>query len=1332
MCKLIRLAFCFSILIAASASLAIAQTGTSNITGTVRDSTGAVVPGATVTATNEATNVSSSQTTTDSGVYAFSSLPVGNYTITVEKQGFKALQKTTNALEVGTPLTIDISLEVGSVEEKVTVVGGTEQMNTANATMGNVVEQKAIETLPLNGRNPLTLLLLEPGVTQRSAGATGSGVHVNGSRDRAFNVTIDGIEANESSVPNPVSNLYRLTPDNVQEYKVTTNNATAEEGRNSGASISVATRSGTSEFHGTGYIFVRNEGFNSNEFFASAQGTPKPLIRMFQPGFEMGGPIKKNKTFFFGSYQFNRIDFTQPIDQTFGTPLVLTSTARTGVFRYFIPDTANPLVVGGTTITRNSPLLVNPSTGVPIVPNCGGAITVRCIATYDTRAAGNNTLGRTLDSVVAGILNPYPLPNAFTSGDGLNTGAFLWNPPTAVRGPAYAARVDHNFNSSNSMFVRYLFSDYNTLKGDPLNGRPQVFPSEPPLGEVFRRTSNLAISYRRVFSPRVVNELTFGFARFGFLFTQGEANPMWPDNPPYDFSNLSEGYINTPRTARWVTSPQLLDNLSFVRNAHVFRTGVNVRFYRHVDQRGQPGGINVTPSITFSGTTRPAFRTGTCPGASCVVNSGFIAASGINSTDATNLSAYINNLYGLPASINQVFLGNLKDDVFLPFKTGDAVTLYAQKHNLDQYNFYFQDEWKVRPNLTLNYGARWEINPPANTSPDASVFVASTAIAGTPLPATPTVGAPGTVSFVPAKHWYEGDFKWAIGPRFGLAWSPDYKSGFMGKVFGGPAKSVVRLGYGIAFDTISSFQVTAVAGRIPGEVQSCTSSFSTSTQSFSAIPQCYGTSPAFASLSNTIAGGFPTLLPAPTVKPLSQLTPIQQLNTNAPPITVFAPHMQLPTVHQWNLSLQRELPWGLVMEAGYIGRRGEHLFMAYNINQINSDKILPSFFIMQQNRAIGCRPDGTDNPDIAGTCVGTAPPILAQLIAGGLTASSAANVLNQSATLTDLQFNAAGSFAQRVEDNTLALKLRPNQQFARITYLDNSGDSNYHAAQFTLRRRFTSGLGVSLAYTFAKSIDNQSVDPVGSTSGGAITNTTSRAPIDIRDFSLDRSRSDFDRAHILQGATVWEVPVGKGKRFLNSTSGIVNHLLGGWTVNTIFAYMTGEPFSVMAGGDASSAPGGRTANAAHTARAIVQRPISAQLQYLQGQTSIGPFVFPAGQTALPCGVDPASAFCIPAPGQNGAGRNIFTAPSYWNLDLGFIKTFQIRERFKLQFRTEMFNALNHANFDNPRDASVGSPSLSSQDFGRTCCATVAPPSTQTVVQTGESARVIQFALKLQF
>src|SRR5438128_572929 len=376
----------FMLLIVVGLGAAMAQTGSSNITGSVRDVNGAVVPGATVTAKNEATGVTSTQTTTDSGLYAFSSLLVGVYTITVEKQGFKTLQKTNNVLEVGTPLVVDGALEVGQVSETVNVQGGTEQLQTANATIGNVVEQKALETLPLNGRNPLTLLLLEPGVVQRSAGGAGSGVHVNGARDRAYNVTIDGIEANESSVPNPVSNLYRINPDNVQEFKVTTNNATAEEGRNSGASISIATRSGTSEYHGTGFLFLRNEGFNSNEFFANAQGTPKPLIRMFQYGYEMGGPIRKNKTFFFGSVQSNRIDFTQPIDQTFGIPIVYTAEARSGIFRYFVPDPNNDLVIAGTKITRNSPLLVNPTTGALNVPICATATSLRCVRVYDIRS----------------------------------------------------------------------------------------------------------------------------------------------------------------------------------------------------------------------------------------------------------------------------------------------------------------------------------------------------------------------------------------------------------------------------------------------------------------------------------------------------------------------------------------------------------------------------------------------------------------------------------------------------------------------------------------------------------------------------------------------------------------------------------------------------------------------------------------------------------------------------------------------------------------------------------------------------------------------------------
>src|SRR4030095_16015667 len=461
-----------------------------------------------------------------------------------------------------------------------------------------------------------------------------------------------------------------------------------------------------------------------------------------------------------------------------------------------------------------------------------------------------------------------------------------------------------------------------------------------------------------------------------------------------------------------------------------------------------------------------------------------------------------------------------------------------------------------------------------------------------------------------------------------------------------------------------------------------------------------------------------------------------QLNSNAPPITVFAPDMKTPLVHQWSLSWQRELPWKLVAQAAYVGRRGTHLFYASNRNQINPDAIMPSFLLMQQNMRNGCLPAGTSPLVTGGPCTNpvTSIPLLSP--GTGMTAaivnasasvtqiSPGVTVTGTSGTTTFPTQNAAGAFAERVENNTLFFNLRPNQQFGVITYLDNSGDSNYHAAQFTLRRRVECGLGLSMAYTWGKSIDNQSVDPVGASSGGGLSTTNSRTPTDIRDFREERARSDFDRTHVFTGASVWELPVGRGRRYLSSSGGVVNQIFGGWSINTIFNYMTGEPFAVRSGAF--------TSNGSHESRAGVQGPIKVNLQEIPGTPLPGPVLFPAVKNVKTCGVDLTEAFFIPSPGLNGAGRNIFTAPSYWNIDFGFIKTFALTERVKLQFRTEMFNAFNHTNFDNPRDASTGSPSIRSNVFASACCAGVAPPSTQTIVQTGEAARGIQFALKFQF
>jgi carboxypeptidase family protein/TonB-dependent receptor-like protein len=1255
---------CYAFLL--TAAVLVAQTSTSEISGTIRDATGAVIPGALVTATNEATGITYRQSTTAAGLYAFPSLPAGTYSITAEMKGFKTGKQTGNLLVVGTPLTVDMMLGVGETTEILNVEATAVPIQTENATIGNVVSEKAIKDLPLNGRNPLSLLVLEPGVVQRSSGAGGSGIHVNGSRDRAYNVTIDGIEANESTVPNPLSNLYRLTPDNVQEYKVTTSNPTAEEGRNSGANINVATRSGQNAFHGTLFEFFRNSNLNSSEFYANAQGTPKPDIKMNQFGGQVSGPIVRNKTFFFFSYADQKINFKQPIDQTFGLPTLYTPSARSGVFRYWVANPTNPQVINGQKITQNSPLLVDPKTGAlaPGVRTCGSPTDLNCVASFNF--AANDPKGIGVDPTIGKLFASYPLPNNYSSsGDGLNTATYLWNPPTQIRGPNFMYRVDHNFNENNNLFVRWLQGDYNTLKGDPLNGRPQVFPGFPPLGEVYRTTRNLAVSYRHVFSPRIVNEMTAGFSRFIFLFTQGEANPSFPNVLPFSFANASLPYINTPRTFRAVTTPQLLDNLSIIKGSHIFRMGTNIRSYQHNDQRGQPGGINVTPSLSFASSVRPPAGFNT-PGVA-TANS-----AGINSTDNTRLLGSINDIMGIPARLGQVFLGDIKSNAYLPFLSGDKVTLWNQGIRIKQYDFYFQDEWRVKRDLVINYGVRWEINMAPSES-GGRAFV----------PNGPIVYNPGLVGFQHADRWYDNNNLRAIGPRLGIAWSPF-----------GNQKTVIRTGWGISFDPLSSFQVTAVSGKVPGITLQCLS-----------VP-AGSTTPGCQSVPDVrIAQGFPLQLAPPSTQPSSFLTPPNQVLSSAPALAVFDQHLKMPTVHEWNFNIQRELPLGFIAQAGYIGKRGLRLLRSYDINQIDAGPIVPSFLIMQQNVAAKCNPDGSGCP--AGVA-GRAVPI----VTSGIVNSA---FVNSSTSLTDLSQNAAGNMAGRIEQTTLAAKLRPNQQFGTITYLDAGGDSYYHAFQFTLRKRFSNGLLFGLAYSFSKSMDDKSTDPVGASSGGGLSTTAATSTSDIRNWRNERALSDFDRTHVITINSVYELPFGKGKHFLNSAPGVVNQVIGGWSINGLYTHMSGEPFSVFSGA--------RTNNNSHTSRADIVGP-KPEVNYRDSAGVVGPVMFDPGLAK--------TVFVFPAPGGDGAGRNIFRAAPYWNMDLSVVKRFDVTERVKLQFRAEAFNALNHPNFDNPRDASVGSPAITSSVFAQACCATVAPPSTQTIIQTGESARVIQLGLKLDF
>src|SRR5207248_1672820 len=275
-------------------------------------------------------------TTTSAGGYTIASVTPGRYTVTITHGGFDSFSSVHNVLATGAPLVLNAQLKVGAVTESVEVESTYQRLETTNATISDIMTTKQVQNLPLNGRNPLSLLTLEPGVVQRTFNGAGSGTHVFGSRDRAHNVTIDGIDANESTVPNPQSNIQRLNPDNVQEFRTVTLDPTAEFGRNSGANVMVATKAGGNALHGDLYYFNRNTVFNANEWFNNLTGQPRPDLKLHQYGFDVGGPILKKKTFAFGSFQYNNILQTGPIASAFGIPLVYTATARSGIFRYVV------------------------------------------------------------------------------------------------------------------------------------------------------------------------------------------------------------------------------------------------------------------------------------------------------------------------------------------------------------------------------------------------------------------------------------------------------------------------------------------------------------------------------------------------------------------------------------------------------------------------------------------------------------------------------------------------------------------------------------------------------------------------------------------------------------------------------------------------------------------------------------------------------------------------------------------------------------------------------------------------------------------------------------
>ena len=571
MARSVKAALAALLVLCLSASAAMAQGTTSRVVGAVTDTTGAVIPGATVLLSNDDTGVTFETVTTATGNYVFEAVQVGRYTVTVQLPGFKKFVSSANRVNIGDPATINAVLETGAVEESVEVRASGEVVQTSTSgNLGSTFDQRTIESLPIlggRGRNPLDLVLTQPGVV--SGANTGGGIHIHGARDRSWNFTLDGIDTNESSAGGSNFSPLRTNPDALAEFKVLTGNVTAEYGRNSGGQVAMITRSGTNRFSGTAFYFDRRPEYNANEWENNIDSLPKRIFTQHMPGFSIGGPIRRNKTFFFVNNQWLRAEQTREV-----TRIVYTEAARRGLWRYVIGGRNRPTGVTGASVDANGNVLPGVNVG-----------------SYDVAASDPQRLG--LDPTTQRVIGLMPLPNNFTTGDGLNTAGYTFVPPEEEKQMDFVSKVDHVFNSQHSAFGRVSKGYQNTIC-DNVNGGLAPFPGQPCLVDTERSPYNWAGNWR--WNPRgnLVNEFVIGQNHFTFNFVNPSADPTQLTFSAPTFTNISTGALTMPEDFTWgnlrsIDTLQIVNNLSWLKGSHSVKFGVNARLQRHTDTRGSVG-----------------------------------------------------------------------------------------------------------------------------------------------------------------------------------------------------------------------------------------------------------------------------------------------------------------------------------------------------------------------------------------------------------------------------------------------------------------------------------------------------------------------------------------------------------------------------------------------------------------------------------------------------------------------------------------------------------------------------------------------------------------------
>ncbi len=1212
----------FAILFVFVAS-AFAQGTTSRITGIVVDRSGATVSGATVSALRDGTGVPLTAQTGDDGAYLFDLIQAGTYTISVEKGGFKKFISTKNTVLINQPATINAVMDVGDVSAVVSVEGSAELVQTSSSgNIGGTVEQRTIEALPIvgtRGRNPLDILNFQPGVA--NGANTGGGVHVNGSRDRAFNFTLDGIDINESTAGGSNFTPLRPNPDSIQEFQIVTSGFTAELGRSSGAQVTFVTRSGTNNFRGNIFEYYQTPRLLARSYAANVNRTGKEQFvqhifggsfggPLFDPGFGEGNGPRwlRDKAFFFVNLQMLRA-----YDSLLSTRTVYTQSARQGNFRW---------VQGGV----NGTGAVNAS-GAPVNPICGvgqvGTTASPCVQTYNI-AAGS---GISLDPTLMAYLNAMPLPNSFSAtGDGLNTAGYLFNSPQREKQYDFVSKFDFKINDENNFYIRYAQGEQNTF-GDGANGGRPRFPNSPNYVNTFRTPKNVAFNYRWAPKATFVNEFVLGWSQFGFQFLTPEPDP----NYGFVFNLPTDSNTNFSYNARSFRTWQIVDNMTFDFSPHVVKAGMNLRLGRSRDDRSGVAGGAIERAFNFSRTINNNFAFPTP----------LPTGTAINSADRTRLENTINDMLGRVGSISQAFVRDTSNPG--SFAPGGSRWLFDANH--PELDFYVQDTWKIRPNFTADIGARWELRLTPRAAGDRPILVPNKPITLGSAPAN-------NIQWVEGKL-FEDDYSLIL-PSIGFAWDP-FSNG----------KTSIRLNYRTASDRFGTFLFSsAIFQNTPGNTALTNDT-------------------TFGANGGLLRNGLPSLVP--TTSPSVLSTPpafgTASLNVMDPDLKFPRIHnwtasfqqevfggnvIEINYIGKKATNLFGSYNANQVNINGTLPGAGETFLQAFNSIRgnaaYNSPLINLLFTGSAANNAGTTRFRALNGTAITQGSVATLALAMSQqrCVAAYVTAGLC-TAADQAAGARILDLRGNSSFFQ------------PFSQYTGGLFVTDSNDfSFYNGLEFTFKRRMRSGLSFQVGYTYAISKDNRSFDPVFTTVSTGTAQSSANTPLNNFDRAANYAWSDFDRRHSLLGTYVYELPFGKGKSFGAETPGALNYLISGWQVAGSLRVTSGRPFTVFSGLNTVSNTSGSFANCSSCSRDI-------------GGLLQGDFDSPgSGLRNWWFDVATRNLFSQPGPGETGnVGRNYFIGPRYMETDISLLRKFRVSERVNFDVRVDARNLTNTPNFAAP-------------------------------------------------